>query len=102
MFVVHCPCQKISHARAEITVDGNPVPLTMEQNSDYSYLVKFTPVVAAPHKISFCAMEEHIKTFYKSFQPGTMLLFIFSYEVIIVDGTKAWRRRDFPSLCLSY
>jgi len=72
MFVVHCPCQKISHARAEITVDGNPVPLTMEQNSDYSYLVKFTPVVAAPHKISFCAMEEHIKTFYKSFQPGNV------------------------------
>ena len=75
MFLISCPNRKISNARAEITVNGNPVPLTMEENSEHSFLVKFTPVVAAPHKISFHAMGQSIKTFHKGFLPGTICLF---------------------------
>ena len=81
MFVIPCQCRNISGARAEITVNDDPVPVTMEETGQYSFLVKFTPTVAAAHKISFHANGRCIKTFYKHFLPGTKHLFAIYYSI---------------------
>ena len=70
MFVIPCQCSNVSNPKAEITVNGESVPLTMEERDQTSFFIKFTPTVAAQHKISFYASGQCIKTVFKGFLPG--------------------------------
>ena len=69
-----CPCSYIHNATVVINCESESelVPCTIEESSSYSFQVKFTPTIAASHRVTIFANGHEIMKFCKVFVPGML------------------------------